>query len=551
MLGLLFQAALICGSSWLLWKVLRRYTPNSTLDNLPGPPSPSFLYGNLHQLYDKQGWDFHRELGEKYGPAVLLHGKFGRKLLYVFDPQALHTIAVKEQYIYDEARWWLRMNHGIFGPGLLATTGDQHRRQRKMLNPTFNINHMREMVPIFYSVTEKLRRAVESSLVDGKGEVDMMSWMNRTALELIGQAGLGHSFDQLVEESTDTFGSAVKSFIPALFSLSSYLHFYNYIEGMVPASLRTLAAEWLPHRKFQTLRTIVDTMHEHSVRIYKAKRAALEQGDEALKRQLGEGKDLMSILLRANLAASVEDRLSEEEVIAQISTLTVTATDTTSNALSRTLYVLAEHPEAQAKLREELVAAQGGRKGWEIEYDRLASLSYLDAVCRETLRLYAPAPFRFRETREDVVLPLSEPTRGLDGSLISEVPLPKDTMVFVGIMSCNTNKTVWGEDAYEWKPERWLSPLPETVTKAKIPGVYSNLMTFWGGGRACIGFKFSQLEMKVVLSTLVSRFHFELTDKTVRWNLAGVVYPTVGTGTHPALPMKITRVTACGAATIE
>ncbi len=79
-------------------------------------------------------------------------------------------------------------------------------------------------------------------------------------------------------------------------------------------------------------------------------------------------------------------------------------------------------------------------------------------------------------------------------------------MVFVGIMSCNTSKAIWGEDAHEWKPERWLSPLPESVTKAKIPGVYSNLyvddhqcivetlhadglthrMTFWGGGRACM-----------------------------------------------------------------
>lgn len=107
-------------------------------------------------------------------------------------------------------------------------------------------------------------------------------------------------------------------------------------------------------------------------------------------------------------------------------------------------------------------------------------------------------------TREDVVLPLSEPVRGRDGQMISEIPLPKDTMVLVGVLSSNTSKALWGEDAYEWKPERWLSPLPETVTEAKIPGVYSNLfvlatclsaihdshvahrMTFWGGGRACM-----------------------------------------------------------------
>ena len=59
--------------------------------------------------------------------------------------------------------------------------------------------------------------------------------------------------------------------------------------------------------------------------------------------------------------------------------------------------------------------------------------------------------------------------------MITEIPLPKDTTVMVGVISSNTSKALWGEDAYEWKPDRWLSPLPETICDAKIPGVYSNL----------------------------------------------------------------------------
>ena len=73
------------------------------------------------------------------------------------------------------------------------------------------------------------------------------------------------------------------------------------------------------------------------------------------------------------------------------------------------------------------------------------------------------------------MLPLSEPVRGLDGTMMSEVPIPKDTTVFVGVYSSNTRKALWGEDAYEWKPERWLHPLPEAVKEAHIPGVYSHL----------------------------------------------------------------------------
>ncbi len=78
-------------------------------------------------------------------------------------------------------------------------------------------------------------------------------------------------------------------------------------------------------------------------------------------------------------------------------------------------------------------------------------------------------------TRSDAVLPLSEPIIGVDGSNINVVHVPKDTTVIVGILSSNCNKAVWGEDALEWKPERWLNPLPKSVTDAKIPGIYSNL----------------------------------------------------------------------------
>lgn len=59
--------------------------------------------------------------------------------------------------------------------------------------------------------------------------------------------------------------------------------------------------------------------------------------------------------------------------------------------------------------------------------------------------------------------------------MIHEVIVPKNTMVVVGIRSCNRNKAIWGEDAAEWKPERWLESVPNAVKEAKVPGVYSNL----------------------------------------------------------------------------
>jgi len=206
--------------------------------------------------------------------------------------------------------------------------------------------------------------------------------------------------------------------------------------------------------------------------------------------------------------------------------------------------LLCLHPDVQDKLRAELLEARVQNGGQDLEYDELVGLPYLDAVCRETLRLYTPVAFVSRENTRDAVLPLSAPLTLRDGTATTSVHVPKGTAIMVAIYSSNRNREVWGDDACEWKPERWLEgKLPESVTDAKIPGVYSNLMTFLGGGRACIGFKFSQLEMKVVLAMLVSSFRLSLCegkDGGIFWNRAGISYPTVGPdGKKPSLPLKV------------
>ena len=78
-------------------------------------------------------------------------------------------------------------------------------------------------------------------------------------------------------------------------------------------------------------------------------------------------------------------------------------------------------------------------------------------------------------TRRDIVLPLGVPIKGIDGKEIDALPIPKGTQVHVSIRGSNRNPEIWGPDAHEWKPERWLNPLPDPVINARIPGVYSHL----------------------------------------------------------------------------
>lgn len=74
-----------------------------------------------------------------------------------------------------------------------------------------------------------------------------------------------------------------------------------------------------------------------------------------------------------------------------------------------------------------------------------------------------------------MLLPVSKPIVGVDGKEMTEIIVPKGTNIIMSIFSSNRNVDLWGPDAHEWKPERWLSPLPEKLTQAKLPGVWAHL----------------------------------------------------------------------------
>ncbi|KXN88518.1 Cytochrome P450 3A5 [Leucoagaricus sp. SymC.cos] len=540
----------LCTITWVLLKFWNRFVRKSPLDTLSGPPSASFLLGNVSQLLAEDGWQYHRQVLDRYGRASRITGSLGERLLLTFDPKALHHILVKDQYTYEESPGFIARNEAYMGEGLLSTLGEKHRKQRKMMNPVFSINHMRDMIPLFYEVTERLRTTLKAKLEKGEQEVDILHWMTRTALELIGQSGMGYSFDTLEDgQEEHPYSHAMKRFI--LLIGGPFGFFTNRFVFPLTAKFnfpraKRFIVEHIPMRRVQEIKELVDLMHNTSLEIIKANKDAMNSSDPAAAQEMLEKKDIISILMRANSQADEADRLSEEEVYGQSSadrspisrTFVFAGMDTTSSAMSRILHLLAVHADVQKRLREEIREAQ--RDG-QLSYDQLVALPYLDAVCRETLRLYPPiniAPIR--TSRKDMMLPLSKPVVGANGKEVSEILVPSGTNIIISVLGSNTNPDLWGTDALEWKPERWLSPLPNAVAEAHTPGIYSHLMTFLGGGRACIGFKFSQLEMKVVLSVLLSNFNFKLSNiHEISWKMTNIAGPYVEDVDHtrPQLPM--------------
>ncbi|TBU31450.1 cytochrome P450 [Dichomitus squalens] len=522
-------AAFVAAIGFVIWRFFLQeiLLPSSfNLKNIPGPASHSWWKGHLDRLADRQSFNYWKEIADTYGTVSALRGPLGSWLLYISDPKALYTVLIKEVENYPK-RITPSDDLNIFlGPGLLTTEAHQHRRQRKLLNPVFSAAHLRHMTNLFHDISHKVRGAIHQRVAQEAQIIDVNGWMARTTLEMLGQAGLGYSFDNFIEDSSDAYGESLKSFFPTLARILLMGFFLPGVSRVISDDTIRAILRRYPHKEVRNMMSVSDTMMRRSQEIIVEKKEALKKGDEALTHRVGEGKDIMSILLKANMTVTDAEKLTDEEVIAQMSVLMLAGMDTTSNALSRTLQVLAQNPAAQAKLRAEILEARNGEP--TIDYENLIKLPYLDAVCRETLRLYSPVQIIARRAAKDQMLPLSKPIRGKDGRMMDAVPIPRRTLVLLHLQGSNYNPELWGEDAHEWKPERWLSPLPADLDEARIPGVYSNIMSFSGGTRACIGFKFAQLEMKVVLSVLLAAFEFELTDKEITWNSAGVSFPTMG-----------------------
>jgi len=247
-----------------------------------------------------------------------------------------------------------------------------------------------------------------------------------------------------------------------------------------------------------------ETMIRIGNQLLNESKAALEEVSEG-KDERFKKRDLLSLLLKANMSTDVpqNQRMSDQDVIAQVPTFLVAGHETTSNGTTWALYALSLRPDIQSKLREELYTVSTDNPSM----DELNALPYLDAVVRETLRIHSPVPGTIRAAVKDDVIPVGTPFVDETGRVRDSIPVQKGQSLLIPILAINRSTEIWGPDAREFKPERWES-VPEGASA--VPGVWGNVLTFLGGPRACIGYRFSLVEMKALLFTLIRAFEFKL-----------------------------------------
>jgi cytochrome P450 len=170
----------------------------------------------------------------------------------------------------------------------------------------------------------------------------------------------------------------------------------------------------------------------------------------------------------------------------------------------------------QTRLREEIRANLPSLdSGDSVTHVEIENLPYLNAVCNEVFRFMPSVPVTLREAIRETV--------------VAGVPIPKGTVILLAPWAINKSEALWGPDANEFNPERWMGEGMSNTGGSKSNYSY---LTFLHGPRSCIGQAFAKAEMKCLVAAVVGRFEFEMADKNEIVTIGGVVTSKPQNGMH-------------------
>ncbi|KZT27178.1 cytochrome P450 [Neolentinus lepideus HHB14362 ss-1] len=490
----------------------RRYKAGS-ISYIRGPKADSFVFGHLRKLGSSCTGDIFFGWQDEFGLVVRYKGIFGTDKLMICDPKALQYIFHTSAYSFEKQRATRMILETMDGPDLVWSEGDVHKRQRKVMLPAFGAPEARALFPVFKSKIEHasvlilLWKDMINDTSDGNSiTMNIHEWLGRATLDAIGEAAFGYELGAMGEDSTD-LGKMYRNFVMDISPPSR--PFTDAIFQHTPSPVLKVLFDHSRSKGFDRLREHKTLAHQVARQLVETKVKELEEGKMA--------KDVLSLLVKANSSMTSKHRLTEEELYAEMSIILFAGHDTTSNTLAWALWELAKHPEIQDRVRKEIREREAvirARGAPEFTLADIESLPYFQAFLKESMRMH-PAVFGLsRVAAKDSIVPLSQPILDTSGRIRQELIIPKGTEISVPLGCYNREKTVWGDDAHSFNPERWMKS-NSSEKRGTTLGVVGNLMNFSSGTRSCIGWRFAMTEIQCFLLELINTFQFSVTHRTL------------------------------------
>lgn len=343
---------------------------------------------------------------------------------------------------------------------LILQQGENHTKERKLLQPLFQGHCLRSYVPMMESIIlDKLEKV--------RGVTDVPALMDDITLSVI----IRVVFGVVDKHQVALFRIAVEKLISA----------YSPALMLVP-QLRRSITPLSPWSRFLQAKQQLDNLLM----------AQIQQRRQAVVTEDSNGDDLASLLVNAKDEQGLP--LADEHIRDELTTMLVAGHETTANSLNWACHFLAERTDIQARVKASVESLTG-----EVTIEKIMKLEYFDAFCKEVLRFHPVVPVIFRSVLQDTI--------------IAGRAVEKGGYVGIATPVLHRSKVYW-KDPNAFNPENFLH-------KKHSPFEY---VPFGGGDKKCIGFGFALFELKLVLFHLVKNYTlYEHSQKSLKPKIKGIV----------------------------
>lgn len=448
--------------------------------DVPGPKPVNNMIqvlGFMRQ-YERDTIGLFLDSFERYG-EIHQFEVMGSKNVQLSHPEHIHQVLVSQANKFGKDNTYTDPNRGLarfMGTGLVTSNGDFWRRQRKLMQPAFHHQRIMGYADTMIRLTNRLidewtRQTAKGSLI-----IDVDRAMMRLTLEIVVEA---------------LFGAGMTIDAERIFHSVNALQEFSSTTNLFPT--------WFPTPLELRTRRALGELDEIMYRLIAERRA-----------HPGERHDLLALLLEAETEDG--ERMTDRQIRDELVTIFFAGHETTANALNWTWYALHHHPDTAAALRAEVDAVLGRQTP---TFEDVRRLTYTEQVIKETMRVYPPVFGISRVALEDVEI----------GGYL----LPKGTRVAIINYVTQRDPRWWGEDAAEYRPERWTADYEKALPRCAY-------LPFGGGPRVCIGNMFAMMEAQLILAMLAQHFELSLSPgQRVEFDAKITLRPKGG------LPMRVAQ----------
>jgi cytochrome P450 len=417
----------------------------ATLERPPGPKGGYFSASSAYFRRDQLG--FYESCARDYGDIVATRmGPY--RIVLVYHPDAIEELLVARHRDFIKSPG-VRLLRPLLGDGLLLSENETWLRQRRLIQPAFH----RQRVAGYGDVMTTLAERYVSGWKAGDTldvHAEMMALTQAIVAKTLFDADVSdeaHDAIRAAKVLAEDFGARLRSF--------------------------RLIPYWMPTprnlRSRRAVRRLDDLVH----RIIAARQHTQE-----------DRGDLLSMLVHAQ-DADDGTRMTAQQLRDEVMTIFMAGHETTAVALSWTWYLLAQHPDADARLAAEVGGVLGDRPAAMADLPRLR---YAEMVVSESMRLYPPAYGLGRQAARATEL--------------AGHPIAVGDIVIVPTWVVHRDRR-WFDDPEAFRPERWENGLAQRLPRyAYFP--------FGGGPRQCIGNGFAMMEAILVVAAIAKRFRLSL-----------------------------------------